>query len=85
MRNLGMNLKIGDIVDVTIIKCQLCGLHNVKIINAPQYDALLLTSSNLLNSRSQIFYTGLSIKARVIRINQYYVDLIPLFSQKLVV
>lgn len=72
-----MGLKIGDIVEVVITNVQLCGLHIVQIKNFEQYDAILLYPSNVNNTRqNKIYYNGLKLLARVLRIHENYIDLV---------
>lgn len=74
-----MIVKIGDIVEVTIDKWRLYGLHQVKITNALQYSGILITSSDIPTRHAKIYYTGLNVTARIVRIDNYYVDLVPIF------
>ena len=74
-----MSIKVGDIVEVIIDKWRLYGLHQVKIKNAAEYNGLLITSCNISMRPRKIYYTGLNVRARIVRIDNYFVDLIPVF------
>lgn len=70
-----MILKVGDLVEVIIVEWNLCGLHSVKIINFNNYDGILMPNTRKM---CEIYYTGLKLIARVIRINKTFVDLTPI-------
>lgn len=75
-----MSLKIGDVVEAIIIETQLCGLHITRIKYFEQYDAILLFPSGTYNKQNIIYYTGLKVLARVLRIHENYVDLVQIPS-----
>lgn len=70
-----MTLKINDMVDVVIVKWQLCGLHKVKIIGYECYDGLLIPIHKE-HKWSPVYYLGLKLSARLIRIDNHLVDLL---------
>lgn len=71
-----MTLKIDDLVVAVIVKWQLCGLHKVSIIGYEHYDGLLIPARGTINKWSPIRYEGLKVRARVLRVDRYYLDLV---------
>lgn len=68
-----MNLTIDDLVDVIIVDPGLHGLHQVEIVgdDARYYSAILIATSHKLYNKSQ------RLTARVLRIHDKYVDMVP--------
>ena len=69
-----MSLKINDLVEVTITNCNLFGLHDVKITNFDNYDAILLPCSKI--KKKSIYFKGLKMRARVVRLDRFFVDVV---------
>lgn len=73
-----MALKVHDIVEVVIVKWNLHGLHNVRIIGFDSYSGLVIPLRNKMPDGTYwtgIYYEGLVLPARVIRIHDKFVDL----------
>lgn len=66
-------MHVGDVVNVTILACQLHGIHRVSIAEHDQYDAVLIVTNN-----NHLYYKGKIIKAKVLRVHEHFIDLIPL-------
>jgi hypothetical protein len=68
-------LNKNDIVNVIITDYRIYGIHIVKIEHAPRYRAVLITNNKIGH---HVYYENLKLIAKVIRINGYFVDLIPI-------
>lgn len=79
-----MSLKIDDVVEVVIVQWNLHGLHNVKIIGSNYYKGLLIPIRNKTQYGtywSGIYYEGLKVPARVVRMNNQFMDLVEVPKQ----
>lgn len=67
-------LSVNDEVTVVVTKSNISGLNYVKILNDSDsnYDCILI-----VRKRNYLFYEGITVKARVIRIHNNFVDLVP--------
>ncbi|ADB84459.1 hypothetical protein [Apocheima cinerarium nucleopolyhedrovirus] len=68
-------LNKNDIVNVIITNYRIYGIHIVKIEHAPQYRAVLIANNKIGH---HVYYENLKLKAKVMRINGCFVDLIPI-------
>lgn len=71
-----MSLKIDDVVEVVIVKRNEYGIHNVQIIGSDYYEGILIPilHKNQYGTWSGIYYEGLRVPARVIRMNNKFID-----------
>lgn len=79
-----MFLNIHDVVEVVIVKWNLHGLYNVRIIGFDYYTGLLIPLRNKTQHGtywSGIYYEGLKLPARVVRVNNQFVDLVEVPKQ----
>ncbi|AHH82620.1 ORF-31 [Buzura suppressaria nucleopolyhedrovirus] len=67
-------LQIDDIVTVTILKTRLYKLHLVHVHNTDIYNAILIANGKF----NAIYYNNQILRAKVLRIDRTFIDLIPL-------
>ncbi|ABI35705.1 hypothetical protein [Ectropis obliqua nucleopolyhedrovirus] len=73
LATLTNKLSLNDIVSVTIVKTRLYKIHIVTIQNYDHYNAVLIATNF-----TKICFVNKTVTARVIRLNNYNVDLVPI-------
>ncbi|AWW14395.1 hypothetical protein KM620_gp035 [Hyposidra talaca nucleopolyhedrovirus] len=68
-------LQINDVVTVTILATRLYKLHVVNVHNTYNYNAILIANKKKSN---KIYCTNQVLQAKIIRIDDSFVDLVPL-------